>query len=121
MVRYLVGRGLSERRALSMVRMSASALRYQPRPDRNVELRAKILALAQRHRRYGVGMIYLKLTQAGLRVNYKRVERLYREERLQVRRRKRKKVSLGERQPLVRPTARRWPSRGRPRSDPRPR
>ena len=105
MVRYLVGRGLSERRALSMVRMSASALRYQPRPDRNVELRAKILALAQRHRRYGVGMIYLKLTQAGLRVNYKRVERLYREERLQVRRRKRKKVSLGERQPLVRPTA----------------
>ena len=105
MVRYLVGRGLSERRALSMVRMSASALRYQPRPDRNVELRAKILALAQRHRRYGVGMIHLKLTQAGLRVNYKRVERLYREERLQVRRRKRKKVSLGERQPLVRPTA----------------
>ena len=38
--------------------MSASALRYTPRPDRNVELRAQIQALAHRHKRYGVGMIY---------------------------------------------------------------
>ena len=100
----MVGKGLSERRALAVVRMSASALRYEPRPDRNVELRERILALAQRHKRYGVGMIHLKLRQAGLPVNYKRVERLYQEAKLQVRRRKRKKVSVGERQPLLRPT-----------------
>ena len=37
-------------------------------------------------------------------VNYKRVERLYQEAKLQVRRRKRKKVLVGERQPLCRPT-----------------
>ncbi len=86
-----------------MVRMSASAYRYAPRPDRNVELRARILALAQRHKRYGVGMIYLKVRQDGMFVNYKRVERLYQEAKLQVRRRKRKKVLPGERQPLVRP------------------
>jgi len=85
--------------------MSASALRYQPREDRNGELRQKILALAHRHRRYGVGMIHLKLGQAGWRVNYKRVERLYRLEKLQVRRRKRKKVPVSERQPLVRPSS----------------
>ena len=36
-------------------------------------------------------------------VNYKRVERLYQKAQLQVRRRKRKKVLAGERQPLVRP------------------
>jgi hypothetical protein len=82
--------------------MSASAYRYAPRPDRNIELRARILALAQRHKRYGVGMIHLKLRQAGLLVNYKRVERLYQEAKLQVRRRKRKKVLPGERQPLIR-------------------
>lgn len=105
LVRSLVERGLSERRALAVVRMSASAYRYQPQPDRNGELRERILALAQRHKRYGVGMIHLKLRQAGLLVNYKRVERLYQEAKLQVRRRKRKKVSVGERQPLVRPTA----------------
>ncbi len=82
-----------------MVRMSASALRYAPRPDRNIELRERILALAQRHKRYGVGMIYLKLRQEQWPVNYKRVERLYQDAKLQVRRRKRKKVLLGERQP----------------------
>lgn len=105
LVRQLMDRGLSERRSLSVLRMSASALRYVPRPDRNVELRARIQALAQRHKRYGVGMIHLKLRQAGVRVNYKRVERLYQEARLQVRRRKRKKVPVAERQPLLRPTA----------------
>ncbi len=103
LVQHLVGKGLSERWSLAVVRMSASALRYEPRPDRNVELRERILALAQRHKRYGVGMIHLKLRQAELLVNYKRVERLYQEAELQVRRRKRKKVPVGERQPLLRP------------------
>lgn len=104
-MRHLMGRGLTERRALAAIRMSASALRYVPRPDRNVELRERILALALRHKRYRVGMIYLKLRQEKWPVNYKRVERLYQDAKLQVRRRKRKKVLLGERQPLLRPEA----------------
>ncbi len=103
-VREMVTGGLSERRALTVVHMSASALRYTPRPDRNGELRTEIVALAHRHRRYGAGMIYLKLRQAGRRVNHKRVDRLYAEEKLQVKRRRRKKVPVAERQPLVRPT-----------------
>lgn len=103
LVRHFMDWGLSERRSLAVVRMSASALRYAPRPDRNVELRERILTLAHRHKRYGVGMIYLKLRQAGMLVNYKRVERLYQDAKLQVRRRKRKKVPTGERQPLLRP------------------
>jgi putative transposase len=86
-----------------MVCMSASSLRYQPRPDRNHALRARIVALAQRHRRYGAAMIYLKLRQGGELVNHKRVERLYVLEKLQVKRRRRKKIPLAERQPLVRP------------------
>ena len=69
LVRWPTTKGLSERRSLAMAAMSASALRYRPRPDRNVGLRARIVALAQRHRRYGVGMIYLKLRQAGELVN----------------------------------------------------
>jgi len=105
LVRQMIDAGLSERRALAVVRMSASALHYDPRPDRNVGLREQIVALAHRHRRYGVGMIYLKLRQSGQCVNYKRVERLYQQAHLQVRRRKRKKVPVGERQPLLRPEA----------------
>lgn len=82
-----------------------SALRYEPRPDYNVELPEQITVLAHRHRRYGVVMIHLKLRQKGLVVNYKRVERLYQEAGLQVRRRKCKKVFVGGRQPLLRPSA----------------
>src|SRR5690606_3183541 len=102
-VRYMTGFGLSERRALGIVRMSASALRYEPAPDRNQWLLEKIIALAHRYRRYGAGMIYLKLRQAGLQINHKRVDRLYALAELQIRKRKRKKVPVGERQPLLRP------------------
>jgi len=107
--RELVGwmrtEGLSERRALNIVRMSPSSLRYVPAPDRNAELRHRIVTLAQWHRRYGTGMIYLKLRQSGEIVNHKRVERLYAEEKLQIKRRRRKKVPMAARQPLLRPTA----------------
>jgi putative transposase len=68
-----------------------------------VNLRASIVALAHRHLLYGAGLIYLKLRQAGERVNHKRVDRLYAQERLQIRRRRRKKVPVAGRQPLVRP------------------
>ena len=103
LVRWMQARGLTERRCLAIAGMSASSLRYRPRPDRNVALRARIIALAQRHRRYGVGMIHLKLRQAGEAVNHKRVERLYRLEQLHIRRRRRKKIPVSKRQPLVRP------------------
>jgi hypothetical protein len=54
-VGYMIERGMSERHALRVLRMSASALRYSPVPDRDGELRGRIVALAQRHRRYGAG------------------------------------------------------------------
>src|SRR4051794_34342573 len=99
----MVTRGLSERRALAVIHMSAAALRYVPRPDPDPGLGDRIVAFAHRHRRYGAGMIYLKLRQEGRVVNHKRVTRLYAEARLQVRRRRRKKVPLADRQPLARP------------------
>ena len=83
--------------------MSALSLRYQPALDRNVALREKIMTLAQRHRRYRAGMIYLKLRLQGEVVNHKRMERLYVEANLQVRRRRRKEVPISDRQPLIRP------------------
>jgi len=64
-IRNMVGGGLSERRSLRVIGMSASALRYEPVDDRNCALKEKIIALAQRRSRYGAGMIYLKLRQAG--------------------------------------------------------
>ena len=105
LVRHMVSCGLSERHSLRVMGMSASALRYEPAADRNCALKDKIIALAQRHRRYGAGMIYLKLRQAGEIVNHKRVDRLYAQAGLQVKKRKRKKIPLAERHPLERPMA----------------
>ncbi len=101
----MCGRGLTERWALKVMGMSASSLRYRPAPDRNAELRNLMTTLAARHPRYGAGMMYLKLRQQGHRGNHKRVDRLYTEAHLQLRRRIRKKVPVGARQPLVRPDA----------------
>ncbi len=68
-------------------------------------MKEKIIAIAQRHRRYGAGMIYLKLLQAGEIVNHKRVDRLYAQAGLQVKKRNRKKIPLAERHPLEPPLA----------------
>lgn len=67
-------------------------------------LSERIVALAHRHRRYGAGMIYLKLRQEGRVVNHTRVDRLYAEARLQVKRRRRKKVPIADHQPLPSPS-----------------
>jgi transposase InsO family protein len=104
LVRYAQARGLSERRALKLVCLSPSVMRYERRDDGNGALRERIVALAHRHRRHGYRMIHLRLAQEGWAVNVKRVRRLYREQNLMVRRRKRKKVLPGERQPLIRPS-----------------
>ena len=46
LVRWMQTRGLSERRCCRLLGMSASALRYERRADRNAELRQKIVASA---------------------------------------------------------------------------
>ncbi len=53
LVRELKCKGLTERHALEVVSMSASALRYAARNEGNDALRTAILALAHRNTRYG--------------------------------------------------------------------
>jgi putative transposase len=105
LVRYMIDKGLSERRSLRIVDLSGSAYRYEPAQVRNCALKEKIIVLTQRHRRYGAGMIYLKFRQSGVIVNRKRVDRLYAEAGLQVKKRRRKKIPLSDRHPLERPTS----------------
>lgn len=111
LLRSMVEKGLSGRRASVVARMSASALRYEHRRDRNVELREHLSALTHSHGRWGAGMIHLKLRQKRLVVNCKRVDRPYEEADLQVHRRKRRNLPIGKRQPLLRLTAanQAWP------------
>ncbi len=84
--------------------MSSSVLRYAARYDGNGELRERLKALAGQHRRHGYRMLHARLRQEGHSINVKRTYRVYREEGLMVRKRRRKKLPVPERQPLVRPT-----------------
>ena len=85
-------RNFSARRACHLVKLSRSVLKYRRRPDRNTKLRRALKALARKHRSAGSRMLHLYLKRKGWRVNYKRVERLYREERLSLRKKRKKKL-----------------------------
>lgn len=102
-VHELQAHGLSERQALRLVGMSPSTLRYQPRDDGNTGLRERLKQLAGQHRRHGYRMLHNRLRHEGWAVNVKRTYRLYCQERLMVRVRRRKKLPVPERQPLLRP------------------
>jgi len=69
-----------------------SSYRYEPRPDRNAELRIELLTLARQKPRYGYRRLHALLSRRGHEVNVKRIYRLYVEERLMVRRKKRKRL-----------------------------
>jgi putative transposase len=66
---------------------------YRPVPDQDGELRDKIKEIAHQRRRFGCPRIHLMLRRAGLVINHKRTERIYREEGLSLRKRKRKKTA----------------------------
>lgn len=102
-VRELQGLGLSERQALKLMGMSPSTLRYRPCGDGNAALRERLRELAGQHRRHGYRMLHSRLRIDGWAINVKRTYRVYREEGLMVRKRRRKKLPVPERQPLVRP------------------
>lgn len=93
--------GTSVQRACGLIRLSRSSYYHQgARPD-DEELRSAIRKVAEERRRWGYRRIVVKLRREGWRDNHKRIARIYREEALQVRRRKRKRISRGEREPLA--------------------
>ena len=84
--------GLSERRACKLLEVDRSSYDYEPRPDRNGELRGELVQLARQKPRYGYRRLHVLLGRRGHVVNVKRVYRLYVVEGLSVRRRRRKRV-----------------------------
>lgn len=83
--------GLSKRRSCRVLSVSRSLLQYAPRPDRNAALRARLKELAEARRRFGSPRLHVLLKREGWVVNHKRVERLYRQEGLSLRRKRRRK------------------------------
>ena len=74
--------------------MSRSVVRYERVGRGDTELREGLKALAQEYPRYGCPTLHDMLKTAGQVVNLKRTYRIYREENLQVRRKRRKKLNI---------------------------
>lgn len=81
----------SERRACKIVGLCRNSCRYQAKPRNDEEIRARLRELAEKRRKSGAPMLHTLLRREGYLINHKRTERLYREEGLSLRRKKRKK------------------------------
>jgi putative transposase len=94
---------MSQRRACRVIGTDRANVRYQAtRPDDAV-LRERLRSLAQVRRRFGYRRLHVLLRREGEIVNKKRVQRIYREERLTVRRRGGRKRAVGTRRPIETP------------------
>jgi putative transposase len=94
---------MSERRACRVVGCVRMTVRYRSRKPDDAQLRARLRALAHVRRRFGYRRLLVLLRRDGLVVNHKRLFRIYREERLMVRRRGGRKRALGTRAPMTVP------------------
>jgi len=94
----------SERHACELMSIPRSSYRYQTRRDDSV-LREQLIELAREKPRFGYRRLHVLLRRAGQHVNHKRVQRVYREAGLCVRRIRRKRLerSYISRQPLSAP------------------
>ena len=108
--RLVEQRGLSQVRACRLVGLNRSSVNYQPRRPDDSLLRQRLRELAAQRRRFGYRRLGWLLEREGHVMNRKKLYRLYREEKLMVRRRGRRKRAIGTRAPLALPAAvnRRW-------------
>ena len=90
-MQFLLERGVSQRRACQLVAANRSSVQYQPREGGDDAVVERITRLAQRHPRYGYRRIWALLRREGWVVNHQRVQRLWQQARLQVRKPRRRR------------------------------
>ncbi len=95
--------GLSERRACQLADLHRSVFQYEKRNGCDEALRRRLRELANERRRFGYRRLHILLQREGVEVNHKKLFRLYREERLTVRKRGGRKRALGTRRPILVP------------------
>ena len=95
--------GYSQRRACGLIGLAPKTYRYRSRRSDDSDLRRRLRQLAAERRRFGYRRLLILLRRQGVVINHKRLFRLYREERLTVRKRGGRKRALGTRAPLTIP------------------
>ena len=102
--------GYTQRRACALAGIDPRIYRYRSsRPD-DADLRTRLRELANERRRFGYRRLHILLKREGIEVNWKKLYRLYKEERLTVRKRGGRKRALGTRAPMAIPDSanQRW-------------
>ena len=97
--------GMSERRACKAIGCCRMTMRYETTRADDASLRQRMRAIAQERRRFGYRRLHVLLKREGYVVNHKKLFRLYREEKLAVRRRGGRKRAIGTRAPMLVPMA----------------
>jgi putative transposase len=93
----------TRRKACDLVGLEPKTYRYRSvRPDDGA-LRQRLRELASQRRRFGYRRLHLLLEREGISMNWKKLYRLYREEKLTVRKRGGRKRALGTRAPMAIP------------------
>ncbi|ARO28771.1 IS3 family insertion sequence transposase domain-containing protein [Rhizobium sp. NXC14] len=92
---------MSERRACKAIGVCRMTIRYETSRSDDHDLRERMKALAHERRRFGYRRIHVLLRREGHIVNHKRLFRLYREEKLTVRKRGGRKRAIGTRAPML--------------------
>lgn len=82
----------SERHVCELMQVPRSSCRYRSRRDDGV-LRDRLQQLAREHPRFGYRRLHVLLRRDAVRVNHKRVQRVYRELGLSVKRNRRKRLT----------------------------
>jgi putative transposase len=88
---------MSQRRVAGLIRVERGTLRYQHHRDRQEALRVRLRELAGSRVRYGYRRLTVLLRREGWQVNAKRIYRLYTEEGLLVRTKRRKERAQRQR------------------------
>lgn len=94
---------MSERRACKASGFCRMTVRYETKREDDHDLRERMKALAHERRRFGYRRLHVLLRREGYRVNHKRLLRLYRDEKLAVRKRGGRKRAIGTRAPILVP------------------
>ena len=94
---------MSERRACQVLQCCRMTVRYASVRADDGALRDRMKSIARERRRFGYRRIHVLLRREGMTVNHKRLFRLYREEKLSVRKRGGRKRALGTRAPMLVP------------------
>lgn len=84
---------ISERRACGLIQIQRSSFRYESHAEDLTALRLRLKELAAVRIRFGYRRLTVLLRREGWKVNAKRIYRLYRQEGLAVRTRKRRKIA----------------------------